>query len=129
VGDEGVVLTDGEREALAGLAEAIGDPWLAKQLAGQEAPPPRRSWVTKFVAALRRVTNGWIGLFLFLAGAVVAVGTFVVSTLLSSLGMLMMGVGAWRLVLDHGDKVTLRWTARQTRAAGPLPPHRQPGAA
>jgi hypothetical protein len=129
VSDEGVVLTDGERQALAGLAESIGDPWLARQLAGQDAPAPRPSRVTKFAAVLRRATNGWMGLFLLLAGALVAVGTFALSTLLASLGMLMMGVGAWRLVLDHGDKVTLRWTARRTPAAGPPPPHRQPGAA
>ena len=32
--DDGIVLTDREREALAGLAESIGDPWLAGQLAG-----------------------------------------------------------------------------------------------
>src|SRR5438093_4288946 len=37
--DEGIVLTDREREALAGLAESIGDPWLARQLAGGEQTP------------------------------------------------------------------------------------------
>lgn len=126
MGDEGVVLTDGERQALAGLAEAIGDPWLALQLSGQ-AQPPRPSRWARFAAGLRRATAGWIGPLLFVAGAGLAVGTFVVSTLLASLGLLMMGVGAWRLTLDHGDKITLRWTARsRTRGAEPPPPHTQP---
>jgi hypothetical protein len=129
VGDEGIVLTDVERQALAGLAESIGDPWLARQLAGQEAPPPRKRWFTKLAAFLRRATAGWIGVFLFLAGAAIAVGTFVLSTLLASLGLLMMGAGAWRLVLDHGDKLTLRWTARRNPAGGPPYPRKQPGAA
>ena len=40
MGDEGIVLSDQERQALAGLAEQIGDPWLARQLVGQETPPP-----------------------------------------------------------------------------------------
>ena len=39
--DEGIVLTEREREALAGLAESIGDPWLAGQLAGRGHAPAR----------------------------------------------------------------------------------------
>jgi hypothetical protein len=133
VGDEGIVLTDREREALAGLAESIGDPWLAHQLVGQDPPrpprPPRPRRFAGLTAALRRATAGWIGVFLLLGGAGLAVATFVHNTLVASLGLALMGVGVGRLVTDHADDVIRRWTARRAPAAGPPPPHRPPGAA
>jgi hypothetical protein len=136
VGDDGVVLTDRERQALAGLAESIGDPWLARQLAGQDAasrdaaPPPRKRRIAGFGATVRRATNGWIGLVLVVAGAAVALATFIWSTLAASVGLAVMGFGAWRLATDRADDLMLRWTARQNRtAAGPPPPRTPPAAA
>lgn len=130
--DDGVVLTDGERQALAGLAESIGDPWLARQLAGEHAPPPpkkRPRPFAGFAAGLRRVTAGWVGVLLVVGGAVLALVTFTASTPVAALGLALMGFGAWRLVVDHADDVMLRWTARQNRkAAAPPPPRTPPGA-
>jgi len=75
--DEGIVLTDEEREALTGLAESIGDPWLAGQLAGQGQSPARPK---RRPAWLRFAATGWAGLLLVLAGAALAVTTFIHST-------------------------------------------------
>jgi hypothetical protein len=133
VGDEGIVLTDREREALAELAESIGDPWLARQLAGQEPlppPRPRGPRLAGVAAALQRATAGWVGLLLLLGGAALTVMMFVHSTLVASLGLAMMGLGAWRLVIDHADAITRRWTtARRARPTEPQPPRKPPGAA
>ena len=130
--DEGIVLTDREREALAGLAESIGDPWLARQLAGgdQTPPPPvrRPTWLTRLRLRLEAVT-GWVALLLVLLGAVLAVTTFVHSAAVASLGLAMMGFGLWRLALDQGGKFIRRLTERRTPAPPPPPPHRPPGAA
>jgi hypothetical protein len=132
VGDDGVVLTDRERQALAGLAESIGDPWLARQLAGQEAAPPRPkhpvagSVLRRFGAA---AASGWVALLLVLAGAVLAVATFAYSTVVASLGLLVMGVGGWRLAIDKGDVVIRRLSERRTAAPAPSFPPRTPPAA
>ena len=136
--DEGIVLTDREREVRAGLAESIGDPWLARQLAGQDpvAPGsrrrPRPSWIRP--PNLEAVA-GWVGVVLLLAGTALALATFVHSTVLASLGLVMMGVGLWRVVADRRDEV-VRWVASRragprpgTSSAPPPPPHRPPGAA
>jgi hypothetical protein len=130
--DDGIVLTDLEREALAGLAESIGDPWLAGQLVGQEKPPaPRRRrrpvWSGR---AFPRVGKGWIGVPLTLAGALLALVTFAASAVVASLGLALMGVGLWRLVVDQGEGISRRLSnARRTRAPQPTPPHTPPGAA
>ncbi|HEV7863108.1 MAG TPA: DUF3040 domain-containing protein [Acidimicrobiia bacterium] len=111
--DEGVVLTDREREALASLAASIGDPWLAGQLAGHaSAAPPRRrrrAWRhSPVVAAISR----WLGLLLVLAGAALAVASFILSPVVASLGLAVMGVGLWRFVVDRGDGIVGRVTGR-----------------
>ena len=135
--DDGIVLTDREREALAGLAESIGDPWLAGQLAGQaRAPePPKRQRGRS--SALRRAAAGWIGLLLALAGAAVTATTFMHSTVVASLGLGVMGVGLWRLLVERGDGIA-RWLAGVsgrsplrpgTAGEGPRPPRRRRGAA
>ena len=129
MGDEGIVLTDRERETLAGLAESIGDPWLARQLAGQDpVPPPPKRRLAGLGSALYRATAGWIGLLLLLAGAALVVATFVQSTMVASLGLLVMGFGAWRLAVDRVDDLILRWTARRTPKAEPPAPPRTPPA-
>jgi hypothetical protein len=132
VGDEGIVLTDRERETLAGLAEQIGDPWLARQLAGGEPPPPPKKPLAGLAEALLRATPGWAGLLILVAGAVLTVTMFVRSTVVASLGLAMMGFGAWRIAVDRADDLILRLKAacsRRARPAGPPPPHKQPGAA
>jgi hypothetical protein len=131
VGDDGVVLTDRERQALAGLAESIGDPWLARQLTGHDAaPPPKKRRFAGFAAAVGRATAGWVGLLLVVGGAILALVAFTTSTLVASLGLALMGFGAWRLAAEHGDELKNRWTARQSQtAAVPQPPRTPPAAA
>ena len=101
MGDDGVELTDRERQALAGLAESIGDPWLAGQLAGQDAQsaPPARRAVGSFLSRFNAATaSGWVSVVMVLAGAALALMTFARSTLVASLGLLGMGAGLWRLL-------------------------------
>jgi hypothetical protein len=134
VGDDGIVLTDREREALAGLAEQIGDPWLARQLAGNEPPPPPpKKRLESLAEKLMRATTGWVGLLFLVAGAVLTVTMFVRSTVVASLGLLIMGFGAWRIALEHGGDLILRLkaTARSRRAPadGTTPPRTPPAAA
>ena len=131
MGDDGVVLTDRERQALAGLAESIGDPWLARQLTGQVAsgPPKKRRRLAGFTAALCRVTAGWVGLLLVVGGAALALLTFTMSIVVASLGLAVMGFGAWRLAVDHADDLRNRWSARRTPTAAVPPPPRTPPAA
>ncbi|MEW6474103.1 MAG: hypothetical protein AB1679_17765 [Actinomycetota bacterium] len=128
--DEGIVLTDREREALAGLAESIGDPWLARQLTGQDGPPPPpKRRLAGLGTALFRATAGWIGLLLLLAGAALTVATFVHSTVVASFGLVVMGFGAWRVAVERVDALILRWTGRRTPpGAPPAPPHTPPAA-
>jgi hypothetical protein len=142
--DEGIVLSDREREALAGLADSIGDPWLAGQLAGREPPVARpkrrRSWPSSRVLG---AAAGWIGLLLIVAGAALAITSFMHSTVVASLGLVVMGVGVWRFVVDRGDGVVRLLKAAGasrrgasdrhglrpgTSAAGPPPPRIPPEA-
>ncbi|MCA1843952.1 MAG: hypothetical protein LC792_12370 [Actinobacteria bacterium] len=130
--EEGIVLTDREREALAGLAESIGDPWLARQLAGgaQAPPPPQRrlARLTDRRAKLEAAT-GWTGLALVLAGAALAVITFMYSTVVASLGLLLMGVGLWRFVDQKGAGIVSRLSAKRPPTIAPSPPRTPPAAA
>ena len=132
MGDDGVVLSDGERQALAGLAEQIGDPWLARQLVGQDAPNPNPKGRVGGPVLHRPTsasTSGWVGLLLVLAGAALLMTTFAYSTVLGGLGLLVMGAGLWRLLVDQGD-VILGRLAEQRRAPVPVPPPpRRPPAA
>lgn len=122
--DDGVMLTEREREVLAELAGSIGDPWLARQLTGGEAtgnkparqPRRRPSWLRRPTLA---VLSGWAGVALGVAGAGLALATFVVSTALAAIGLAMMGIGLWRVVIDRRGLVA-RWIARR-RAASPPP--------
>ncbi|HEV8626551.1 MAG TPA: hypothetical protein VG034_19065 [Acidimicrobiia bacterium] len=136
MGDDGVVLTDRERQALAGLAEQIEDPWLARQLAGQdagqEAPPPNQK--RRFAGSiLHRLTSAstsrWVGLLLLLAGAVLVMTTFVYSTVLGTLGLLVMGAGLWRLLVNQGDVILGRLRSERRAPAPVPPPPRTPPAA
>jgi len=129
-GDEGIVLSEREREALAGLAESIGDPWLAGQLAGRgqgHAPPqpkaPRRPTWAPLAA------SGWTGPVLLVVGALLAMTTFMHSAVAATLGLALMGVGLWRLVADHGDRLSRRLSASRSLEGRPLPPRTPPTAA
>ena len=130
MGDDGVVLSDSERQALAGLAEQIGDPWLARQFAGQEAPPPTpkqpfpRSILSRLTSASG---SGWFGLVLLLGGAALVFTTFAYSTVLGTVGLLLMGAGLWRLLGDQGD-VIVRRVERRIPAPAPPPPRTPPAA-
>ena len=132
MGDEGIVLTDREREALAGLAEQIGDPWLARQLAGGEPPPPPKKRLEGLGEKLLRATTGWVGVLLLVAGAVLTVTMFVRSTAAASLGLLVMGFGAWRILVERGAELMLRLKAaarsRRAPADGTTPPRTPPAA-
>ena len=125
MGDDGVVLTDRERQALAGLAESIGDPWLARQLAGQDVQPPRPKRRIAEPIAERfssTATPGWLGVVLIAAGAALAVTTFAFSTALAALGLIVMGAGLGRLVADRGEVILGRLTElAQRRVPAPEP--------
>ncbi|HET9770023.1 MAG TPA: hypothetical protein VFS16_03970 [Acidimicrobiia bacterium] len=135
--DEGIVLTEHERETLAQLAESIGDPWLARQLVGQDSAvrsPRRRRRPSWLRAPDLKVLSGWAGGLLVAVGAVLALATFALSTALGALGLAIMGVGLWRLVEERGESVA-RWAAtrraepRPGSPAGPPRPPRKPPAA
>jgi len=134
VGDDGVVLTERERQALAGLAESIGDPWLARQLVGQDAqsPRPKRRIADSAPRFSAATSAWWIGLVLVLAGAVLAVTTFASSPLVASLGLVAMGAGLWRLVTERGHVLirglTSRLTERRVSEHAPSPPRTPPAA-
>jgi hypothetical protein len=132
VGDEGIMLTDREREALAGLAESIGDPWLARQLAGGTQPePPRHPRLARLTGRRPKLgaATGWVGLALVLVGAAFAVMTFMHSTLVASLGLGLMGVGLWHFVEQKGAAVIRRLGAMRAPATAPSTPRTPPGAA
>jgi hypothetical protein len=124
-GEDGIVLTEREREVLAGLAQSIGDPWLAGQLAGGEhsPPPKRRSRRSRRWPSAVTALAGWIGLLLVVAGATLAATTFMHSTIVASLGLAVMGVGVWRLAVDRGEVIIGRLRAAGAWRRG------QPGAA
>ena len=136
MGDDKVQLTDREREALAGLAEQIGDPWLARQLSGQEGgrseePPshrePRRagSVVQKLSAA---TAPAWVAIVMVLAGAALSLATFTSSVPVASFGLLVMGAGVWLLVVDHSGFIARRINERRAEVSAPSFPPRIPPA-
>ena len=115
--DESVVLTDREREALAGLAESIGDPWLAGQLAGRDHAPAGPKPSHRPPAWLRLAATGWFGLVLVVAGALLTLTTFTDSTPAATAGLAVMGVGLWRFLAVHGERISRRMGARKTPEA------------
>lgn len=135
MGDDNVQLTEREREALAGLAEQIGDPWLARQLSGQigagDAPPAPKegglpaSVLRRFDAA---TAPAWVAILMVLAGAALSLASFARSLPLASLGLLVMGAGLWRLVADHSGFITRRINERRAEVSAPSFPPRTPPA-
>ena len=134
MGDDNVQLTDREREALAGLAEQIGDPWLARQLSGQgggaDEPPSHRERQLAG-SVLRRINAAtapaWVAILMVLAGAALSLATFASSIPVASLGLLLMGAGGWRLVVDHTGFIARRINERRAEVPAPsFPPRRPP---
>ena len=134
MGDDNVQLTEREREALAGLAEQIGDPWLARQLSGQigggDAPPSQTerrlpaSVLRRFDAA---TAPAWVAILMVVAGAALSLASFARSLPLASLGLLVMGAGLWRLVVDHSGFITRRINERRAEvSAASFPPRTPP---
>jgi hypothetical protein len=136
VGDDKVQLTDREREALAGLAEQIGDPWLARQLAGGQdgggSEPPTSSERRLAGTVLRRLdaatAPAWVAILMVLAGAALCLATFASSIAAASVGLLLMGAGAWRLVVDHTGFIARRINERRAEVPAPSFPPRIPPA-
>ena len=134
MGDDNVQLSEREREALAGLAEQIGDPWLARQLAGQDGGAEPASPRERHLAAsvLRRVDQAtapaWVAMLMVLAGAALSVATFVRLLPVAVLGLLVMGGGIWVLVVDHSGSIARRINERRAQALAPSVPPRTPPA-
>jgi hypothetical protein len=94
--DDGVVLTETERETLTLLAASIGDPWLAQQLAGADeaqAPGPGRRHSGPAAQWIRR----WAGAMLVADGAGLAIAAFANWVWLAVVGMAAMAVGVWMI--------------------------------
>ena len=130
MGDDGVELSDSERQVLAGLAEQIEDPWLARQLVGQDAPipEPKRRFPGTILHRLNSASNSEsVGLLLLLAGAVFALATFAHSAVLGGVGLLVMGAGLWRLVGNQAVVIARR-VERRVPAPAPPPPRTPPAA-
>lgn len=135
MGDDKVQLTDREREALASLAEQIGDPWLARQLAGQDRgdeQPPARQERHLGSSVLRRLdaarTPAWVAILMVVAGAALSLATFASSIPVASFGLLLMGAGVWRLVVDHTGFIARRMNERRAEVPAPSFPPRIPPA-
>lgn len=135
MGDEKVQLTDREREALAGLAEQIGDPWLARQLSGHEGgagedPSARERRLAR--SALRRIdaatAPAWVAIVMVLAGAALSVATFARWTPVACLGLFVMGAGAWLLLVEHSGIIARRINERRADVPAPSFPPRTPPA-
>lgn len=137
-GDEGIVLTERERETLAQLAESIGDPWLARQLTGQDPTgrlPRRRRRPARLRIPGPPALPAWAGVLLVAAGAALTLATFVASTALATAGLVLMGAGLWGLARSHRESLARRRASDravprpETPAAQPPPPRTPPGAA
>ena len=128
MGDDGIVLSDSERQVLAGLAEQIGDPWLARQFVGQDTPPPtpKRRFPGSTLSLLASAhASGWLGLLLLLGGATLAVTTFAHSAVLGApLGLVLMGAGLWGLLGGQSD--VIRRLEQRVPAPAPPPPRTPP---
>jgi hypothetical protein len=121
-GEDGIVLSEREREALVGLAQSIGDPWLAGQLTGNEQPARPQVGRTRRWPSVVSALAGWIGVLLVVTGAVLAATTFMHSTVMASLGLAVMGAGLWRLTADRGEAIV-----RRVRAGGQWRPRNAGG--
>ncbi|MDQ4097839.1 MAG: hypothetical protein M3144_08240 [Actinomycetota bacterium] len=134
MGDDNVQLTDREREALAGLAEQIGDPWLARQLTGQAgdgaaAPSAEKHHRDSVLRRLNAaIAPAWVAALMVLIGAALAVLTFARSLPAACLGLLVMGAGVWRLVVDHSGVIARRLNERRAQVPAPSSPPRIPPA-
>ncbi|MGH7320180.1 MAG: hypothetical protein ACRELA_11230 [Candidatus Rokuibacteriota bacterium] len=79
--DDGVVLTEHERDVLTALASTIDDGWLAHQLAGGDPPP----------SALPR----WLAPALLVLGVFVTIAIFTRWWWVGGSGLVLMGLAGW----------------------------------
>jgi hypothetical protein len=107
--NDGVTLTDREREALAGLAAALDDPWLSRQLAGPQQLTSRPSAGS---------ARPWAGAALLVLGALLAVLTFTRWLWAGAAGLALMGLGGGML-RQQGEALLAWWTAWRGNRAAP----------
>jgi hypothetical protein len=110
-GDEdGVVLTDHEREVLAGLAATIEDPWLAQQLLGVDGPPPPPAPAPRPAPGTPPRLRPWVGAVLSVLGALLYLTAFTLGPWAAATGIAVMAASSWIL-----------WHDRIRRQAGSSP--------
>lgn len=80
-----VVLSDYERQTLAGLAAGLDDPWLASQLLGIVPQPPRRRF---------HIPSCWVALVMLMLGAAFTLASLTLSAWAAVLGLSLIGMGA-----------------------------------
>lgn len=85
--DDGVMLTEREREVLTALASIVDDDWLAHQLAGGDPAPPARP--------------PWLAPTLLVLGVFVTIATFTNWWWVGGLGLTLMGLGGWLTWQQH----------------------------
>ncbi len=101
--DNGVVLTEHERQVLSALAASVDDPWLADQLAGTDPNAP-----------VRRIPI-WLAPALVVLGVFVAIAAFTSWWWIGGFGLALMALGGWL-------------TCMSARGACPVSPIKKPTA-
>lgn len=108
-----VVLSDYERQTLAGLAAHLDDPWLASQLLGIVPAPPRRKF---------HIPSCWVAIVLLMLGAAVSLASFTLSPWAAVLGFALMGAGGGLLVAPRVKMKGLRPRVRPLGERGQWAP-------
>jgi hypothetical protein len=111
-----VVLSDYERQELAGLAAGLDDPWLASQLLGIVPQPPRRRF---------HIPSCWVAIVLLMLGAAVSLATFSLSPWAAVLGVALMAAGGTLLVAPRLRLQRLRPRVRPIAERGQWAPRRR----
>jgi hypothetical protein len=108
-----VVLSDYERQTLAGLAAQLDDPWLASQLLGSVPAPPRRRF---------HVPSCWVAIVLLMLGAAASLASFTLSPWAAVLGVTLMAAGVALLVAPRVKMSGLRPRVRPAAQRGQWAP-------
>lgn len=108
-----VVLSDYERQTLAGLAAGLDDPWLASQLLGIVPQPPRRRF---------HIPSCWVAILLLMLGAAFSLAAFTLSPWAAVLGVALMGAGGTLLVAPRLRMDRLRPRVRPLAQRGQWAP-------
>jgi hypothetical protein len=98
----------------------------------QLTKPPTRPEPHLGGSVLRRInaatTPFWVAILMVLAGAALSLATFASSIPVASFGLLVMGGGVWRLVVDHTGFIARRINERRAEVPAPSFPPRIPPA-